>query len=85
MEIYDRLKNTRRIGLEDLYMLIIVPEGNKESRGKAILEEIMIKNFPELKVLLSGNYNRAQSVLVKRNTLVLLKWNLRTQKTKTMF
>ena len=66
-------------------MLIIVPEGNKESRGKAILEEIMIKNFPELKVLLSVNYNRAQSVLVKRNTLVLLKWNLRTQKTKTMF
>lgn len=54
-------------------MLIIVPEGNKESRGKAILEEIMIKNFPELKVLLSGNYNRAQSVIVKRNTLVLLK------------
>ena len=49
-------KNTRRIGLKDLYMLIIVPEGNKESRGKAILEEIMIKNFPELKVLLSGNY-----------------------------
>ena len=66
-------KNTRRIGLKDLYMLIIVPEGNKESRGKAILEEIMIKNFPELKVLLSGNYNRVQSVLVKRNILVLLK------------
>lgn len=78
-------KNTRRIGLKDLYMLIIVPEGNKESRGKAILEEIMIKNFPELKVLLSGNYNRVQSVLVKRNILVLLKWNLRTQKTKTKF
>ena len=65
-------KNTRRIGLKDLYMLIIVPEGNKESRGKAILEEIMIKNFPELKVLLSGNYNRVQSVLVKRNILVFL-------------
>lgn len=63
-------------------MVIVVPEGNKESRGKAILEEIMIKNFPELKVLLSGDYNRVQSVLVKRNILVLLKWNLRTQKTK---
>jgi len=63
-------------------MVIIVPEGNKESRGKAILEEITIKNFPELKVLLSGDYNRVQSVLVKRNILVLLKWNLRTQKAK---
>ena len=54
-------------------MVIVVHEGNKESRGKAILEEIMIKNFPELKVLLSGDYNRVQSVLVKRNILVLLK------------
>ena len=54
-------------------MLIMVPEVNKESRGKTILEEIRIRNFPELKVLLFGKYNRVQSVLVKRSILVLFK------------
>lgn len=42
-------KNHCRIKLKGLCMLIIVPEGkNKESRRMVILEEIMIKYFPEL-------------------------------------